>query len=98
MGWAEERTLFCDINAIVIGYYGRNQMLQVMQGLDPKGDARQQQPRPNGKIRTAPDPTKLKPLTPAAFDAMFPGKSTPAAKAAAKPATGARQLAARRGR
>ena len=97
MGWSEERTLFCDINAIIIGYYGRNQMLQVMQGLDPKAGT-QQQSRPNGKIRTAPDPTKLKPLTPAAFDAMFPGKSTPAAKAAAKAAPGARPLAARRGR
>lgn len=52
-------------------------MLQAMQGLNPFAPAGQQQPEPSaatGKVRYVPSPDKLPPLTPEAFDAMFPGK------------------------
>jgi hypothetical protein len=73
------------MNAIVIGFAGRMQMIRAQQGLDPFGST-QSTPitdKPNGKAtRHIPSPDKLPVLTPAAFDAMFPGKKTPRAKRA----------------
>jgi hypothetical protein len=71
LGWSPDQTLYADVNAIIIGYYGRNKMLQVMQGLDPNAP---QPSKPNGSVKSLPSSDKLPPLTPEAFDRMFPGK------------------------
>lgn len=82
LGWTPEQTLYADVNAIIIGFYGRNKMLMAMQGVDPWAEPQQPERRPpaNGKVRSVPSPDKLPPLTPEAFDAMFPGRPSNGAR------------------
>lgn len=68
--------LYADLNAIIIGFYGRSKMVQAMQGVNPFAAPSHAPQASNGKVRHVPSPEHLPPLTPEAFDAMFPGKST----------------------
>ncbi len=70
LGWSEERTLYSDVNAIIIGYEARRKMFREILGVvvpDAKNIA---PPIPLGDMPSG-DAAKPRVLTPSAFDAMF---------------------------
>lgn len=76
LGWTVERTLNEDVNAIIIGFRGYMESLQLRRGINPYAppQAALQAPHKPERVRRVPAPDKLQPLTPELFDAMFPGK------------------------
>jgi hypothetical protein len=85
--WTEEQLLTADMNAIMVGYKGNQEMLGAIHGKPQsteEHESAEPAPQSGPPARRQPAPTevpvvlapvqKLQPLTPSAFDKMFGDK------------------------